>query len=135
GDALLAAVAGRSARPGRVARAAVPGPWLLAVASPSANELVAVLRSVVSTEPSEPASICAEADAEPSLAELADRSMWAADEAEAAPSVPVLLVEPEGSTETAPVIVPPPGVQPSVWPSAVDSAAAEVSSELVVVAP
>jgi hypothetical protein len=134
-DVLLSMVAAPAPLPVPLALADVPGPSLFAVASPSANESVAVLLSVVFTEPSEPASMCAEAEAEPSPTELADRSAWAADEADAVPSLPVLVLEPEVSTATVPVIVPPPVVETSVSPSAVDSAAADVSSELVVVAP
>ena len=134
-DVLLSMVASPSPLPVPLALADVPGPSLFAVASPSANELVAVLLSVVSTEPSEPASICAEAEAEPSPAEVADRSTCADDDAEAVPSVPVLVFEPEVSTATVPVIVPVPVVETSVSPSAVDSAAADVSSELGVVPP
>ena len=61
--------------------------------------------------------------------------MCAEDEAEAAPSLPVLVLLPEVSTVTAPVIEPPPVVETSVSPSAVDSEAAEVPSALVVVSP
>jgi hypothetical protein len=118
-----------------LALAEVPGPSLLAVASPSANESLAALLPVVSTEPSEPASICADDEAEPSPTEVADRSTCAEEEAEAVPSSPVLSIEPEVSTVTAPVIEPLPEVLTSVSPSAVDSETAETASELDVVAP
>src|SRR5215471_14848573 len=125
-DVLLSIAASPSPLPVPLAPAEVPGPSLFAVASPLANESVVALLSVVSTEPSEPASICAELEAEPSPVDEADRSTCAADEAEAVPSLPVLVFEPEVSTVTAPVIVPPPVVETSVSPSAVDSAVADV---------
>jgi hypothetical protein len=118
-----------------LALADVPSPSLLAVASPSANASLPAVRPLVSTDPSEPASIAADDEAEPSPVELADKSICAEEEAEAAPSSPVLSIEPEVSTVTAPVIEPLPVVVTSVSPSAVDSETAEVASELLVEAP
>src|SRR5882724_113559 len=134
-DALLSIAALAAVLPVPLALADVPGPLLLAVASPLAKASVLEVLPVVSTEPSELASICAEADAEPSPAEVADRSICADEEAEAEPSPPVLALVPEVSTLTVPVIAPLPVVAVSTSPSAVDSTAADVPSEVAEDAP
>ena len=134
-DVLLSIWALEAVLPVPLALADVPGPLLLAVASPLAKAFVLEVLPVVSTEPSELASICAEADAEPSPAEVADKSICADDDAEAEPSAPVLALVPEVSTATVPVIAPLPVVTVSTSPSAVDSAAADVPSEVAADAP
>lgn len=134
--AVLASIpASEAALPVPPALADVPGPSLSAVASPSANELVEAVLSVVSTDPSELASIWEEADAEPVPADAADTSTLAAEDAEAVPSLPVLAVEPAASTATVPLIEPPPTVETSTSPSADDSEAADVPSDVVEDAP
>src|SRR5882724_6261328 len=134
-DVLLSMPASAAAAPVPLALADVPGPSLSAVASPLAKASALEVRAVVSTEPSELASIWAAADAEPSPTEVADRSMLADEEAEAAPSVPVLALAPAVSTLTVPVIAPLPVVETSVSPSAVEEEAAEVASEVAAEAP
>jgi hypothetical protein len=130
---LLSMPASEAAAPVPLALAPVPAPSLLAAAEPLANALVAALRSVVSTEPSDDASICAVAEAEPSPTELAETSTLADEDAEAAPSVPVLAAEPAASADAAPLIVPPPRVETLIAASAEDDDDAEVASALVVV--
>src|SRR5262245_6406822 len=73
-DVLSSMSASAAALPVPAALADVSSPLLLASAVPSANELVSVVLSVVLTEPSEPASMWAEAEAEPSPADAAERS-------------------------------------------------------------
>ena len=61
--------------------------------------------------------------------------MLADEEAEAVPSLPVLALVPVASTLAVPAIEPPPDVDTSISPSAVDSEVAEVPSEVDVDAP
>jgi hypothetical protein len=127
--------ASEAAAPLPLALADVPGPLLLAVASPSANALVEATPVAGSTEPSELASMCAKADAEPSPTDVADTSTLAEEDAEAVPSRPVLVAEPAVSAAAVPVIAPPPAVETSMSASAADAEEAEVSVADVVVSP
>jgi hypothetical protein len=134
--AVLASIpASEAAAPVPLALAPVPAPTLLASAEPSAKALDSAVRAVVSTDPSESASICALAEAEPSPTELAETSTLADDDAEAAPSVPVLAAEPDASAAADPPITPPPVVETSMSASAAEAEDAEVSSAVVVAWP
>ena len=134
--AVLASIpASEAASPAPLALADVPSPLLLAVTFPSENELVEAVLPVVSTEPSESESMCPDADAEPSPTDAADTSRVADEDAEAVPSVPVLVTEPAASTDAALVIEPPPFVAASASPSAVDADVAELPSDVASVVP
>src|SRR5882724_2603510 len=132
---LLSIPASEAALPVPLALAPVPAPLLLAVALPSANAFVSAVRALVSTEPSESASMCALAEAEPLPTELAETSTLADDAAEAEPSLPVLAAEPEASAAADPPMTPPPEVETSMSASAAEAEDAEVSSAVVVVWP
>jgi hypothetical protein len=130
--AVLASIpASEAALPVPLALAPVPDPELLASPEPSANALVVAVRAVVSTEPSESASMCDVADAEPSPTELAETSTLADEDAFAVPSVPVLVSELAVSAEAAPLIEPPPRVETEMVASAKDADDADVSSAVV----
>src|SRR5215470_14396928 len=117
--AVLASIpASEAALPVPLALAPVPAPSLLASAEPSANALVVAVRAVVSTEPSESASMCALAEAEPSPTELAETSTLADEDADAVPSAPVLAAEPLASAPADPAMTPPPNVETSMSASA-----------------
>jgi hypothetical protein len=106
-----------------------------AVALPLANAFVELVRSVVFTEPSELASICAEAEADPSKAEAAKRLMFASETAEKVPPPPMLTFEPVASTLAVPFITLSSPVATSTSPSAVDVADVELSVDGVEDAP
>ena len=127
--------ASEAASPAPLALADVPSPLLLAVTFPSENELVEAVLPVVSTEPSESESMCPDADAEPSPTDAADRSRLADEDAEAVPSVAVLVAELAASTDAVLVIEPPPIVAASTSPSAVDADVAELPSDVASVEP
>lgn len=114
---------------------AVPGPLMSAVALPLANASVELIRSAAFTEPSELASIRAEAEANPSKAEAAERLMLASETAEAVPSPPVLTFEPVASTLAIPFITLSSVVETSTSPAAVDVADVELSFDVVEDAP
>jgi hypothetical protein len=129
--AVLASIpASEAPSPVPLALAEVPAPSLLAVAVPSENAFVEAVLPVVSTEPSESASTLAEADAEPSPTDVADTSMLADEDAEAVPSVPVLVLELAAAADAFPVMEPPPVVTASTSPSAADAEIAEMSSDV-----
>jgi hypothetical protein len=134
--AVLASIpASEAALPVPVALAPVPAPSLLASALPSAKALVSAVRAAVSTEPSESASMCAVADAEPSPIELAETPTLADEDADAVPSSPVFVAEPEASAAALPLMMPPPRVETSMLASAVEAEELEVSVDDVVVSP
>src|SRR5882672_9927626 len=72
-DVLASIPASAAAAPVPPAAAPVPAPLLLAVALPLANASVDALRAVVSTEPSDVASVCALAEAEIGRASCRER--------------------------------------------------------------
>jgi len=129
--AVLASIpASEAASPVPLALAEVPEPLLSAVAVPSENPFVEAVLPVVSTEPLESASTVAELDAEPSPTDVADTSMLADEDAEALPSVPVLVIELAAAADAVPVMEPPPVVTTSTSPSAADAEIAEMSSDV-----
>lgn len=132
--AVLASIpASEAALPVPVALAPVPAPSLLASAEPSAKALVSAVRALVSTEPSESASMCDVADAEPSPTELAETPTLADEDADAVPSSPVFVAEPDALAAALPLMIPPPRVETEISASAEDEDDAEVSSAVVVV--
>jgi hypothetical protein len=134
-DVLASIPASAAAVPVPPAAAPVPAPLLLAEAVPLANASVAVLLAVVSTEPSDAASVCAIAEAEPSPTEFADTFAVADEDAEALPSVPVLVAVPWAAAAAVPPITPLPKVETLMAASAVEDECAETSSDETVLEP
>jgi hypothetical protein len=113
----------------------VPAPLLLAVAAPLANASVDAVLVVVSTAPSDVASMCAAAEAGPSPTEFADTFAVADEDAEAVPSVPVLVAAPWAAAAAVPPITPVPKVETLMAASAVEDECAETSSDKTVLEP
>src|SRR5262245_4215246 len=131
--ASVSSPASAAAFPAPLALADVPSPSLLASALPLANELLSAVPAAASVDPSEPASICAKADAEPSPAEVADTSTLAEDDAVAVPSSLVAALA--ASAAPVPLIDPPPVVNSSMSASAADAEVAELTSAVASVVP
>lgn len=134
-DVLASIPASAAAVPVPPAAAPVPAPLLLAEAVPLANASVDVLLAVVSTEPSDVASVCAIAEAEPSPTEFADTFAVADEDAEALPSVPVLVAAPWAAAAAVPPITPLPKVETLMAASAAEDECAETSSDETVLEP
>jgi len=134
-DVLASIPASAAAVPVPPAAAPVPAPLLLAVAAPLANASVDAVLVVVSTAPSDVASMCAAAEAEPSPTEFADTFAVADEDAEAVPSVPVLVAAPWAAAAAVPLITPVPKVETLMAASAVEVECAETSSDETVLEP
>lgn len=127
--AVLASIpASAAAAPVPLAAAPVPAPLLLAVALPLANASVDAVLLVVSTDPSDDASTCALAEAEPSPTEFPDTFTVADEDAEALPSVPVLVIALWAAAAAVPPMTPPPVVFRLMAASAAEVECAETAS-------
>ena len=129
--AVLASIpASEDAAPAPVALADEASPVFTASASPLAKASVLAVLSVVSIEASDAVLTSEKAAAEPSPEELADTPTLADDDAEAVPSVPVLVAELPVLAAALPLIEPPPSVETSISAAAADDDCADVSSDV-----